>query len=133
MLPFLVGLEAARGRRLHLLRLRPPRRKYVISNFASSLFFLIHKAFLRLIPYACLLISFPFFFFFFWQSKHKEDTSATHPILPNKLKLEVYPFLLHAFPMSHVTTCSFFCSFLLYIYISLPILPSPLLFLLFSG
>ena len=44
--------------------------------------------------------------FFSWQSKHKEDTSTTHPILLDELKLEVYPFVLHAFPLPCVTMCS---------------------------
>ena len=45
----------------------------------------------------CILI--PFFSVFFllpWQSKHKEDTSATCPILLDEPKFEVHPFPLHA-------------------------------------
>ena len=46
----------------------------------------------------CILIPFFSFFFFLlpWQSKHKEDTSATCPILLDEPKFEVHPFPLHA-------------------------------------
>ena len=47
----------------------------------------------------------------FWQSKCKEDTSATQSILLDKLKLEAYPFLLHAFQLSRVTCHSSFLPF----------------------
>ena len=135
MLLLLVGPEVVRGRCLHHFFLLPPRGEYVIYNLTSSSFFLIHKAFLQPIPHAYLLI-FPLFvpslFLFIitsWHSKHKEDTSATHPILLNKHELEVYPFLLHAFLLSRVTTCSFFLfSFL---YISPFTLSSSLIFFLF--
>ena len=40
------------------------------------------------------------------QSKHKEDTTATHPILLNELELEVYSSLSHAFSLPCVTMCS---------------------------
>ena len=56
-----------------------------------------------------------FFFFVFlitsWQFKYKEDTSATHPILLDEPKLEVYPSLLHAFPLSCVSMCNLFSFF----------------------
>ena len=80
------------------------------------------------------LFSFYFFLFFTsWQSKHKEDTSTTRPILLDEPELEVYPFLLHAFPLSRVTMCSFLFLFFFYFffYISLFILPSSLLFSFF--
>ena len=99
--------------------------------------FLIHEAFLRPTPHTYLFISplcsFLYFFITSWQSKRKEDTSSTHPILLDKMELEVYPVLLHAFPMSHVTVCSFFVPFFLYIYHHSSFLPLFFFFFFFLG
>ena len=64
--------------------------------------------------------------FLFWQSKHKEDTFATRPILLNEPELEVCLSLsfLHAFPLPCVIMCpisfspfSFCVCMCIYIYI----------------
>ena len=121
MLLILAGPEVAKGRHLHHLRFPPLRGEYVISNLASSSFFSYSRGLPKANPtyiliYLPSLCSFLYFFITSWQSKRKEDTSSTHPILLDKMELEVYPVLLHAFPMSHVTVCSFFVPFFLYIY-----------------
>ena len=121
ILLLLAGPKAVRGRFLHLLRLPPQRGEYVISNFASSLFFLIHRIILWLTPYACLLISL-LVVSSFLQFKHNEDTSITRPILLDKPEFEVCYFLLHVFLLSCVIMCPisfspFFFFFCIYIYI----------------
>ena len=51
--------------------------------------------------------SFLLFFFFLlpWQSKHKEETSATCPILLDEPKFEVHPFPLHASSLPFFSCC----------------------------
>ena len=64
----------------------------------------------------CILIHLSFFSFFSRKSKHKEDTSATYPILLDELELEVHSFPLHAFSLPHVAVCFLF---LLHVYLFL--------------
>ena len=109
MLLLLAGSVTARERHLHHLHLPLLRGEYVISNLSSSLFFLIHGAFLQPTPHAHLLPPFIYIYIYIYisrQSKHKEDTTATHPILLNELELEVYSSLSHAFSLPCVTMCS---------------------------
>ena len=138
MLLILAGPEVAKGRHLHHLRFPPLRGEYVISNLASSSFFSYSRGLPKANPtyiliYLPSLCSFLYFFITSWQSKRKEDTSSTHPILLDKMELEVYPVLLHAFPMSHVTVCSFFVPFFLYIYHHSSFLPLFFFFFFFLG
>ena len=55
-------------------------------------------------------LSSPFFFFFPlpWQSKHKEDTSTTCPILLDEPEFKIHSFPLHEFALPRVVVCSFF-------------------------
>ena len=81
--------------------------------------------------------SFFFFSFLPWQSKHKEDTSATHPLLLDEPKFEVHPFSLHAFSLPSIVVCFLFLShvylFLLHTLIAALFLPFYFLFFLFLG
>ena len=66
----------------------------------------------------CILIHLSFFFSFFFsqKSKHKEETSATYPILLDEPELEVHSFPLHAFSLPRVAMCFLF---LLHVYLFL--------------
>ena len=117
MLLLLVGPVAERGRHLYHPSLPLPRREYVISKLYFFFILLICGAFLWTTPH---VYSFIIFFFFAssssWQSKHKEDTSATYPILLDEPELEVHSFPLHAFSLPRVALCFLF---LLHIYLFL--------------
>ena len=109
-------------------------------NFTFSLFYLfvgLSYGQLHMYTHSSL-----FFFFSSWQSKHKEDTSITYPILLDEPELKVHSFPLHAFSLPRVALCFLF---LLHIYLfllpaltsafflSLPfffrLIPSPLLYI----
>ena len=115
MLLLLVGPVAERGRHLYHPSLPLPRREYVISKLYFFFILLICGAFLWATPHVYSLISF-FFFFSSWQSKHKEDTSITYPILLDEPELKVHSFPLHAFSLPRVALCFLF---LLHIYLFL--------------
>ena len=102
MLLLPIGLVAIKERRLHQPSLPPPRGEYVISKFHHFFILIIYRAFLWLIPYVYLFLFFFFFFILPWQSKHKEDTSATYPILLDEPKFKVHPFPLHASSLPRV-------------------------------
>ena len=112
MLFLLARPKVARGR--HLLLLHPPllRGEYVISNFSSSSLF-FYRVFSAVNPIYLLAYSLLIVFSFLLQSKHKEDTSVTRPILLDEPKFEVcpplFPFLLfpllHIFPSPRVINC----------------------------
>ena len=125
----LAGLEATRGRHLPHLRLPPLRGEYVISNCTSSPFFLIHRAFSVANPIYIFTYFFHFVHFFFFQSKHKEDTFATRPILLDGLELEVYLSLFHVLPCVIMCLVSFapFLFVCVCIYIYIYIYASPLI------
>ena len=144
MLLFLAGPMVARERHLHWLYLPLLRGKYVISKLCLFFLLLIHGAFLLLTPHAYSFIS---LLIFFWQSKYKEDTSATRPILLDELELEVHSFLSHAFSLPRVAMCflvpppPLFCIFIYFFYLniclsfffllifSFRLIPSPFLFI----
>ena len=107
MLFLLARPKVARGR--HLLLLHPPllRGEYVISNFSSfSLFF--YRVFSTANPIYLLAHSLLIVFSFLLQSKHKEDTSVTRPILLDEPKFKIHSFPLHEFALPRVVVCSFF-------------------------
>ena len=121
LMPFLLARPmVARGR--HLLLLHPPllREEYVISNFSSSSLFL-YMVFSAANPIYLLAHSLLIVFSFLLQSKHKEDTSVTHPIFIDEPKFEVclplFPFLLfpllHIFPLPRIINCPISLSHLL--------------------
>ena len=62
MLLLPIGLVAIKERRLHQPSLPPPRGEYVISKFHHFFILIIYRAFLWLIPYVYLFLSFFFFF-----------------------------------------------------------------------
>ena len=120
MLFLLARPKVAKGR--YLLLLHPPllRGEYVISNFSSfSLFF--YRVFFAANRIYLLAHSLLIVFSFLLQSKHKEDTSVTHPILLDEPKFEVcpplFPFLLfpllHIFPLPRIINCPISLSHLL--------------------
>ena len=100
---------AARKRHLHHPHLPLPRGEYIISKLHLFLYFTYLWDF-HVANSTCILIHLsPFPFFFLpWQSKHKEDTSTTRPILLDEPEFEIHSFPLHAFALPCVLVCSFF-------------------------
>ena len=152
MLLFLARPMAARERHLHQLHLPLLSGEYVISKLYLFFLLLIHGAFLLLTPHVYSFISllflkknlfiylFIFYYYYYLQSKYKEDTSATCPILFNEPELEVHSFPSNAFSLPRVAmyffpfsffACLFISSFYLNIY--LPSFSSSFFFRLISS
>ena len=96
---------AAKERHLHQLHLPLLRGEYVISKPCLFLSFTYSWGFPATHSTGILIYLSPLFF---WQSKYKEDTSATHPILLDEPELEVHSFPLHAFSLPCVAMCFLF-------------------------
>ena len=108
MLLLLAGPKAVKGRHLHPLRLPPLREKYVISNFASFLFFLI-QAFYAANP----ICMFTYFLFFFGSLSIRKILLP--PALSCLMSLSwryVFPFPFCMRFHCHVSSCAPFLSLL---------------------
>ena len=63
-----------------------------------------------------------------WQSKYKEDTSATHPILLDNPEAEVHSFPFFTFPYLCMHPCSLFYIYIyiyIYFFFFVPVHPFP--------
>ena len=128
MLLFLAGPEVVRGRHLPLLHLPPLRGEYVISNFTSSLFFLIYRAFFAANPiymftYFFPFVPLPFFYFFLFlffcnlSTRRMLLLFAPYYLISLRWRYVFLFFLLHVFSLACVIMCPISLFPFLFVYI----------------